>query len=127
MTEDSNPTEKVFGDGGLTKKRETKFKKRDVIDPTLLSNMRADTDEAEDAVLSSVEQRFKYTEKGVDGFHPAVKGETPPLGVPNLGYAMEKSLLSSSNSIRSIRSSNHSRRDSTLPLEAIATLQQLDK
>ena len=125
MTEDSNPTEKVFGDGGLTKKRETNFKKRDVIDPTLLSNMRADTDEAEDAVLSSVEQRFKYTEKSVDGFHPAVKGETPPLGVPNLGYAMENSLLRSSSI--SIKSSSHSRRDSTLRLEAIATLQQLHK
>jgi hypothetical protein len=124
MTEDSNPTEKVFGDGGLTKKRETNFKKRDVIDPTLLSNMRGDTDEAEDAVLSSVEQRFKCTEKGVDGFHPAVKGETPPLGIPNSGYAMKNSLRSLSTSISS---SYHSRRDSTLRLEAIATLQQLHK
>jgi hypothetical protein len=124
MTEDSNPTEKVFGDGGLAKKRETNFKKRDVIDPTLLSNMRGDTDEAEDDVLSSVEQRFKCTEKGVYGFHPAVKEETPPLGIPNLGYAMENSLLSSSHSIRS---SYNSRRSSTLRMEAIATLQQLHK
>lgn len=116
MTEDSNPTEKVFGDGGLTKKRERNFQKRDLIDPTLLSKMSGDTDEAEDAVLSSVEQRFKYTEKGVDGFHPA-KGETPPLGIPNLGYARETSMRSSSNS----------RRSSTLRMEAIATLQQLHK
>jgi len=105
MAEEDFPGEKVLRDRTVpqryskTKKKKTSFKRRGVIDPTLLTKM-SDSD-AENAVLSSVEQRFKYTQKGEDGFHPAVKGETPTLGISSLD-ALENSLRSStSNSRRS--------------------------
>ncbi|KAG7353641.1 hypothetical protein IV203_002996 [Nitzschia inconspicua] len=47
------------------------------------------TDESEDAVLCSVEERGANTKTGEDGFRPAVKGETPPLNVPTLGNAFQ--------------------------------------
>jgi hypothetical protein len=46
------------------------------------------TDESEDAVLASVEERGAHTQTGEDGFRPAVHGETPPLNVPTLGNAL---------------------------------------
>jgi hypothetical protein len=49
-------------------------------------------DEAEDAVLSSVEQRSSKTKAGEDGFRPAVEGESPPFSVPTLGSAFSMAL-----------------------------------
>ena len=66
-----------------------------------------DKDEAEDAVLSSVEQRAKYTQVGEDGFRPAVRGEFPPLRVPNLGVSMQSSIGSTKrSSTRSIQAAS---------------------
>jgi hypothetical protein len=48
------------------------------------------TDESEDAVLASVEDRSVNTKTGVDGFRPAVPGEKPPLNVPSLGNAFQR-------------------------------------
>eukprot|EP00537_Pseudo-nitzschia_pungens_P010899 CAMPEP_0172391710 /NCGR_PEP_ID=MMETSP1061-20121228/8053_1 /TAXON_ID=37318 /ORGANISM="Pseudo-nitzschia pungens, Strain cf. pungens" /LENGTH=1098 /DNA_ID=CAMNT_0013122399 /DNA_START=125 /DNA_END=3421 /DNA_ORIENTATION=- len=67
------------------------------------------SDEAEDAVLSSVEKRAKNTEVGEDGFRPSVEGERPPLRVQNLGV-IQKSFSGSSRRSSSRRGS--SRRDS---------------
>lgn len=46
------------------------------------------TDESEDAVLATVEERGANTQTGEDGFRPAVAGEKPPLNVPTLGNAL---------------------------------------
>ena len=53
------------------------------------------TDEAEDAVLSSVEKRSRNTVAGEDGFRPAVEGESPPFGVPTLGNAFTRAFANS--------------------------------
>ena len=89
------------------------FNRRSAVgDPTVVDRNMIYTDEAEDAVLSSVEQRAKYTQVGEDGFRPAVRGELPPLRVPNLG------VLEYSNSMGSRGSS--SRRSSTRSIQAAA-------
>ena len=60
------------------------------------------TDEAEDAVLSSVEQRAKQTEVDGDGFRPAIEGESSPFaGVPLFGNVGRNSMTSSHGSKRS--------------------------
>ncbi|KAL3908419.1 MAG: hypothetical protein SGILL_008487, partial [Bacillariaceae sp.] len=51
------------------------------------------TDESEDAVLASIEQRGANTKRFADGFRPAVPGETPPLGIPTLGNALQPPAL----------------------------------
>ena len=62
------------------------------------NSMDRDRDDAEDAVLSSVEQRGMYTQVGEDGFRPAVRGELPPLRAPNLGVSMQSSIGSTKRS-----------------------------
>jgi hypothetical protein len=56
------------------------------------------TEDAEDAVLASVEKRSKNTAAGEDGFRPAVEGEAPPMKVPSLGNAFVRAVASSNNS-----------------------------
>ena len=51
------------------------------------------TDESEDAVLASIEQRGSVTKESIDGFRPAVPGERPPLAVPTLGNALQPPAL----------------------------------
>ncbi|KAL3908787.1 MAG: hypothetical protein SGILL_008349, partial [Bacillariaceae sp.] len=55
------------------------------------------TEEAEDAVLASVEKRSKNTVASEDGFRPAVEGETPPLRVNTLGSAFSRAFASSAS------------------------------
>ncbi|KAL3920631.1 MAG: hypothetical protein SGILL_003161 [Bacillariaceae sp.] len=56
------------------------------------------TEEAEDAVLSSVGKRSKHTTAGEDGFRPAVEGERPPMSVPSLGTAFARAVASKRHS-----------------------------
>jgi len=58
------------------------------------------TDEAEEAVLSSVENRSKNTTAGEDGFRPAVEGENPPFNVPTLGRAFQRAMAKSNEGNR---------------------------
>ena len=71
------------------------------------------SDEAEDAVLSTVEERAKYTHVGEDGFRPAVKGELPPLRVQNLGIIQN---------LNSFRSHGSSRRSSEPSVQRAASI-----
>jgi hypothetical protein len=64
------------------------------------------TDESEDAVLASVEERGANMKRGADGFRPAVPGETPPLGVPTMGNALRQPALRRDSS-RSITEKLH--------------------
>ncbi|KAG7359816.1 mechanosensitive ion channel [Nitzschia inconspicua] len=57
------------------------------------------TDEAEDAVLSSIEKRSSSTQAGEDGFRPAIDGETPPFRVPTLGNAFARAMTGSSENV----------------------------
>ena len=65
------------------------------------------TEESEDAVLTSIEQRGANTKVGVDGFRPAVRGEIPPLAVPTLGNALQPPSLKRASTSRSITEKLH--------------------
>ena len=78
------------------------------------------SDEAEDAVLASVEERSKNTKTSEDGFRPAVKGESPPLQAPTFGNAFKpRPRLSSESSISAGKKGSSSSRSLADKIQAM--------